>query len=237
MIVYFNIIKLKNMKKEHKKNSAKFKTFFKPTLKNADWLSITAIRLTEHLIWLNILGLPYSFYNTKYNFILHISNVKIFGRNIYYLNLFLFWLKMINNEFGFKPLISFQRNIVENHSARGSPKKQPLPKASTAQARPKSTKKCSPKLGNASSTEKLRSDLLLAEQSSHEPKQWSRDEDKIVLEAIKNGFSSEDDLVQQLEQNDDLNDRTGDEIRERFTFLMDVILNLWRPDILNWNEM
>lgn len=47
-----------------------------------------------------------------------------------------------------------------------------------------------------------------------------------MLEAIKNGFASEDELVQRLQLNDVLTKRTGDEIRERFTFLMDIILNL-----------
>lgn len=55
--------------------------------------------------------------------------------------------------------------------------------------------------------------------------QWSRDEDKIVLEQIKMGFSNEDNLVLTLHR-EKLPNRTYSEIYDRFKFLMDVIANL-----------
>lgn len=57
-------------------------------------------------------------------------------------------------------------------------------------------------------------------------REWSREEDTIVLEAIKNGCTTIDTLVDQLQQNDLLTHRTDEEILDRFTFLMDIILNL-----------
>lgn len=55
---------------------------------------------------------------------------------------------------------------------------------------------------------------------------WSRDEDKIVLEQIKCGFASDEELVQTLLFSGQLPNRRADEIRDRFTFLMDIIANL-----------
>lgn len=54
---------------------------------------------------------------------------------------------------------------------------------------------------------------------------WSRDEDKILLEQIKMGFTSEEDLVLTL-QTEQLPNRNLQEIHDRFTFLMDIIANL-----------
>lgn len=53
---------------------------------------------------------------------------------------------------------------------------------------------------------------------------WSRDEDKLVLEQIKMGFTNEENLVQTLHTK--LPNRSYSEIFERFTFLMDIIANL-----------
>lgn len=54
---------------------------------------------------------------------------------------------------------------------------------------------------------------------------WSRDEDKIVLEQIKMGFSNEENLVLTLHR-EKLPNRSYSEIYDRFKFLMDVIANL-----------
>lgn len=61
--------------------------------------------------------------------------------------------------------------------------------------------------------------------STMEMLSWSRDEDKIVLEQIKMGFTSEEELVQTL-QTDQLPRRSLTEIQGRFRFLMDIIANL-----------
>lgn len=61
--------------------------------------------------------------------------------------------------------------------------------------------------------------------STEEMLSWSRDEDKIVLEQIKMGFTSEEELVQTL-QTDQLPRRSLTEIQDRFRFLMDIIANL-----------
>ncbi|KAG4065234.1 hypothetical protein HA402_012676 [Bradysia odoriphaga] len=53
---------------------------------------------------------------------------------------------------------------------------------------------------------------------------WSRDEDKLVLEQIKMGFTNEENLVLTLHTK--LPKRSYSEIFERFTFLMDIIANL-----------
>lgn len=55
---------------------------------------------------------------------------------------------------------------------------------------------------------------------------WSREEDKIVLEQIKCGFGSGEELVQALLAAGQLPNRTAGEIYDRFTFLMDIIANL-----------
>lgn len=55
---------------------------------------------------------------------------------------------------------------------------------------------------------------------------WSRDEDKIVLEQIKMGFTNEENLVLTLHREDKLPNRSYSEIFERLKFLMDVIANL-----------
>ncbi|KAJ6646294.1 GON-4-like protein, partial [Pseudolycoriella hygida] len=49
---------------------------------------------------------------------------------------------------------------------------------------------------------------------------WSREEDKLVLEQIKMGFTNEENLVQTLHL-EKLPNRTHDEIYDRFKFLMD----------------
>lgn len=54
---------------------------------------------------------------------------------------------------------------------------------------------------------------------------WSRDEDKIVLEQIKMGFTNEENLVLTLHR-EKLPNRSYSEIYDRFKFLMDVIANL-----------
>lgn len=54
---------------------------------------------------------------------------------------------------------------------------------------------------------------------------WSREEDKILLERIKMGFSSEEDLVRTI-QTEQLPTRNLAEIHNRITFLMDIIANL-----------
>lgn len=54
---------------------------------------------------------------------------------------------------------------------------------------------------------------------------WSRDEDKIVLEQIKMGFTNEENLVLTLHR-EKLPNRSYGEIYDRFKFLMDVIANL-----------
>lgn len=54
---------------------------------------------------------------------------------------------------------------------------------------------------------------------------WSRDEDKIVLEQIKMGFTNEETLVLTLHE-EKLPNRSYNEIYDRFKFLMDVIANL-----------
>lgn len=54
---------------------------------------------------------------------------------------------------------------------------------------------------------------------------WSREEDKILLEQIKMGFTSEEDLVRTL-QTEQLPKRNLLEIHNRFAFLMDIIANL-----------
>lgn len=53
---------------------------------------------------------------------------------------------------------------------------------------------------------------------------WSRDEDKLVLEQIKQGFSSENELIEVLVSK--LVGRTYEAIYDRFKFLMDVIAKL-----------
>lgn len=53
---------------------------------------------------------------------------------------------------------------------------------------------------------------------------WSRDEDKLVLEQIKQGFSTENELIEVLESQ--LNGRAYQEIYDRFKFLMAVIAEL-----------
>lgn len=55
---------------------------------------------------------------------------------------------------------------------------------------------------------------------------WTRDEDKIVLEQIKCGFTSAEELVTTLFFSGHLPHRSAMEIRDRFTFLMDIINNL-----------
>lgn len=54
---------------------------------------------------------------------------------------------------------------------------------------------------------------------------WSRDDDKLMLEQIKMGFTSEEDLVRTL-QTEQFPTRNLQEIHERFIFLMDIIANL-----------
>lgn len=62
----------------------------------------------------------------------------------------------------------------------------------------------------------ISSDILLS---------WSRDEDKIVLEHIKMGFTSEESLIVTL-QTEQLSNRSYNEIYDRFKFLMDIISKL-----------
>lgn len=54
---------------------------------------------------------------------------------------------------------------------------------------------------------------------------WSRDEDKLVLEEIKLGFTNEENLVRTLHE-EKLPSRSYSEIYDRFKFLMEVIANL-----------
>ncbi len=54
---------------------------------------------------------------------------------------------------------------------------------------------------------------------------WSRDEDKLVLEQIKMGFTNEENLVQTL-HTEKLPNRSYSEIFDRIKFLMDIIANL-----------
>ncbi|CAO1412968.1 unnamed protein product [Diamesa serratosioi] len=50
---------------------------------------------------------------------------------------------------------------------------------------------------------------------------WTRDEDKIILEEIKKGYSSKDELLKLL--NEQLN-RDSDEVTERYEFLLEILL-------------
>lgn len=50
---------------------------------------------------------------------------------------------------------------------------------------------------------------------------WTRDEDKIILEAIEQGYSSEEDLINKVENK--LNRRGHREIGRRYQFLMNVL--------------
>ncbi|XP_058055930.1 uncharacterized protein LOC131207336 [Anopheles bellator] len=50
---------------------------------------------------------------------------------------------------------------------------------------------------------------------------WTREEDKIILEEMKNGYSSVAPLVQRIKQK--LVERTNEQIRNRFEFLLEVL--------------
>lgn len=65
-----------------------------------------------------------------------------------------------------------------------------------------------------------------ADMSICESDEWTRDEDKIILEQIQCGFASDDELVGTLLRSGRLPKRTAPEISERFAFLMDIIANL-----------
>jgi hypothetical protein len=53
---------------------------------------------------------------------------------------------------------------------------------------------------------------------------WTRDEDKLILEEIKNGFSNADELIKTL--CDKMQNRDDWQIRERFEFLLNFVTNL-----------
>ncbi|XP_070499885.1 uncharacterized protein mute [Chironomus tepperi] len=53
---------------------------------------------------------------------------------------------------------------------------------------------------------------------------WTREEDKLILEEIKNGFSNADDLIKILCEK--LDSRSDFQIRERFEFLLNFVTNL-----------
>lgn len=74
----------------------------------------------------------------------------------------------------------------------------------------------------------LTSDAILSSSdkssTSHEMviyENWTRDEDKIILEAIECGYSSEEDLINKVEEK--LNRRGHCEIGQRYQFLMNVL--------------
>ncbi|CAO1402788.1 unnamed protein product [Diamesa hyperborea] len=52
---------------------------------------------------------------------------------------------------------------------------------------------------------------------------WTRDEDKIILEEIKKGYSSKDELLRLL--NEQLN-RDSEEVTERYEFLLEILLKM-----------
>lgn len=82
-----------------------------------------------------------------------------------------------------------------------------------------------PVTDDVSTLDEIKAESVNDSGSTEEMLSWSRDEDKIVLEQIKMGFTSEEELVQTL-QTDQLPRRSLTEIQDRFRFLMDIIANL-----------
>lgn len=56
--------------------------------------------------------------------------------------------------------------------------------------------------------------------------EWTRDEDRIMLEQIQCGFATDVELVGTVLRSGRLPKRRVSEIKERFEFLMDIIANL-----------
>lgn len=50
---------------------------------------------------------------------------------------------------------------------------------------------------------------------------WTRDEDKVILEEIKNGYSSVEELLERIGAR--IEGRSGGQIRTRYEFLMEVL--------------
>uniref|UniRef100_A0A2M4BCT1 Myb-like domain-containing protein n=1 Tax=Anopheles marajoara TaxID=58244 RepID=A0A2M4BCT1_9DIPT len=53
---------------------------------------------------------------------------------------------------------------------------------------------------------------------------WTREEDKIILEEMKNGYSTVESFVQTIASK--LTERSGEQIRNRFEFLLEVLLKV-----------
>ncbi|XP_058449807.1 uncharacterized protein LOC131429599 [Malaya genurostris] len=71
-------------------------------------------------------------------------------------------------------------------------------------------------------TKKSSSETLhIEEAEGHNQPSWTRDEDKIILEEIKNGFSTVDELVKRIEGK--IENRQLSEIERRYEFLMEVL--------------